>query len=104
MIPFLSKSNLNLTSIRTILDQIERPCLLWDEARNRIIQLNKQWEALTSLRLVDLENVNINKIILDFDLKIPVNENIKYLIKLRAGIYSNAGFDLIVWKVTEFYS
>jgi two-component system, NtrC family, sensor histidine kinase AtoS len=85
MIPFLSKSNLNITSIRTILDQIERPCLLWDEARNRIIQLNRQWEALTSLRLVDLENVNITKFILDFDLKKPFNEDIKYLIKTKGG-------------------
>lgn len=100
MIPFLSKSNQNLTNIQTILDQIEKPCLLWDKGHDKILQINKQWEILTSYNFVDLGNVNIRNIILNCDLNQIISEKNKCLVNTKNGTKIECG--LRVFRLEDF--
>ncbi len=63
MISLLQKSNINLSALRTLLDQYEQPCILWDQENDKIIQINKHWEGLTKFNLEDLINTSINNIL-----------------------------------------
>ena len=63
MISLLQKSNINLPALRTLLDQYEQPCILWDQENDKIIQINKLWEGLTKFNPEDLINTSINNIL-----------------------------------------
>jgi two-component system, NtrC family, sensor histidine kinase AtoS len=52
-----------LSAIRTILDQFDHPCILWDQENDKIIQINNHWEVLTNINLDDLINISINDIL-----------------------------------------
>jgi two-component system, NtrC family, sensor histidine kinase AtoS len=66
MIASHQKSKYYLPAIRTLMDQFDHPCILWDQENDKIIQINNQWEVLTNINLDDLNNHKIDDVLPGF--------------------------------------
>lgn len=81
MNPFLPRLNYSLKDVRTILDHMDHPCLIWDKEHDKVIQVNKQWTLMTSFNIEDLIDLKLSNLVLEFN-----NENQfsgDYLIKTK---------------------